>query len=245
MKRISLLGSDLTPYAQLLAIPSQNTVVDVATSSSVADSLNRQHLYEIIVADLDTCEKSVVFSKYRQSKQHSALLMVLSSSNRIADKVDALESGAAYYFLKPHDLVMLEALMAHLLRNNLPGPSLWRHDDRSVEILLHEILGRLCVPRHARGYLYIHASIRYCLHSMGTPPSVTREVYPAVAHEFGTLPQRVERNIRTAIHAAWRQSPTEARVHYFGFAGEQSAPLTNKEFIVNIAYAVRRMDLDA
>lgn len=66
--------------------------------------------------------------------------------------------------------------------------------------------------------------------------STTKELYPAIAKQFGTTPVRVERNIRTAIESAWDRGDYFAIESVFGgSAAEDGVRPTNSEFIARMA----------
>lgn len=66
--------------------------------------------------------------------------------------------------------------------------------------------------------------------------SITKEIYPAVAKQFGTTPQRVERNIRHAIESAWDRGDEYTIESVFGgsISQDRGKP-TNSEFIARMA----------
>ena len=77
--------------------------------------------------------------------------------------------------------------------------------------------------------------VAYCVENSLYQINLSQDVYQYVAECFVTTPKRVERNIRTAIEAAWSRGNIEAQHRYFGNTVSQSnGRPTNKEFIANI-----------
>ena len=66
--------------------------------------------------------------------------------------------------------------------------------------------------------------------------AITKELYPAVATEFGTTPSKVERAIRHAIEVAWARGKIENINNIYGVKvfGRGEKP-TNGELIALIA----------
>ena len=69
---------------------------------------------------------------------------------------------------------------------------------------------------------------------------ITKELYPGIAHRFGTTSSKVERAIRHAIEVAWDRGDLETLQSYFGYtvSGVKGKP-TNSEFISMIADRLR------
>lgn len=61
------------------------------------------------------------------------------------------------------------------------------------------ILMETGVECHLRGYEYLLEAILICWNDRKHIHMATRTLYPAIAERFDTIPQSVERNIRTAI----------------------------------------------
>jgi hypothetical protein len=71
-------------------------------------------------------------------------------------------------------------------------------------------------------------------------PSITKEIYPAIAVSFATNPKLVERSIRTAIETAWLHRDNDIWRLYFppGANGEIPRP-TNADFVARLAEYIR------
>lgn len=91
------------------------------------------------------------------------------------------------------------------------------------------------IPVNLIGYAQLRKSILYCVENSLYQINLSQDVCQYVAECFVTTPKRVERNIRTAIEAAWSRGNIEAQHRYFGNTVSQSnGRPTNKEFIANI-----------
>lgn len=70
--------------------------------------------------------------------------------------------------------------------------------------------------------------------------SVTKQLYPSVAHNFETTSSRVERAIRHAIEVAWDRGDIDILNSYFGYTIHNSrGKPTNSEFIAMISDRLR------
>ena len=71
---------------------------------------------------------------------------------------------------------------------------------------IYDILSRLGVVRKYLGRDYLAYSIRITLQNENYFFLVTKCLYPDVASHFNTNWKRVERDIRTAVKAAWKSN---------------------------------------
>lgn len=70
--------------------------------------------------------------------------------------------------------------------------------------------------------------------------SITKQLYPSIAKEYGTTSSRVERAIRHAIEVAWGRGKTDTIYELFGYTMNQGKlKPTNSEFIALIADKIR------
>ncbi len=103
------------------------------------------------------------------------------------------------------------------------------------EIVTNYLRG-IGIPVNLEGYHLLKACIIYCIIMYGKPISITTEVYPHVAKQFGTNVSCVERNIRNAIDVAWNRGNIEWQHKLFGYTvSKNKGRPTNKEFIAMIA----------
>ena len=114
-------------------------------------------------------------------------------------------------------------------------------DDRSLEYDVCQILLDIGVPEHIKGYRCLVMAICIACQHPELSVRITKEIYPAVAKELGSMPGRVERDIRHAIEIAWDRCDLDTLRRYFG---NTVSPLkgrpTNSEFIARIANIVRQ-----
>lgn len=108
--------------------------------------------------------------------------------------------------------------------------------ERNVTEIIHEI----GVPAHIKGYQYLRSSIIMAVKDMDVLNSITKQLYPSIAKEYGTTSSRVERAIRHAIEVAWGRGKTDTIYELFGYTMNQGKlKPTNSEFIALIADKIR------
>lgn len=96
-----------------------------------------------------------------------------------------------------------------------------------------ELLLSLTFSTKHNGFSYLRESI--LLMAKDPAQSVTKALYPAVAHTFGCQKENVERSIRTAMDYAWERGDHELWCRYFPDTGQRP---TNAVFISRITEAL-------
>lgn len=142
------------------------------------------------------------------------------------------QCGVHHILLKPCLPEKVAASAAQLLRG---GQKPYANDPAQQLHQIHRLLLELGVnPAHA-GYRYLAQATLLAMQNK-EPVSVTKTVYPQVAHQCGTTPQRVERLIRFALEVAWRPPVQPHRAVVFETMGLdlQHRP-TNARFIRAVA----------
>lgn len=150
---------------------------------------------------------------------------------------ELLESGFAFYFVKPFDeraLVgrVLHAVGAAAIRRQRSAGS----DEATVTEILHQI----GVPAHIKGYQFLRDAILLTTAEPEYINAVTKRLYPEIAKQNNTTASRVERAIRHAIEVAWDRGDVDTLNSYFGYTihNLRGKP-TNSEFIAMIADKMR------
>jgi two-component system response regulator (stage 0 sporulation protein A) len=151
----------------------------------------------------------------------------------------AVDLGVMYYMIKPIELPALLERVREVVRQkqaqpaearavSAPGLSL---DDRLSNLFLG-----MGIPAHMKGYQYLREAIKLVISYPNMIGGITKELYPAIAHRFGTTSSKVERAIRHAIEVAWSRGRVDTLNKAFGceVAQPEEKP-TNGEFIALIA----------
>lgn len=113
-------------------------------------------------------------------------------------------------------------------------------DSSMLEAVVTDIIHEIGVPAHIKGYQYLRSAILMAVNDMDILNSITKQLYPSIAEEYGTTASRVERAIRHAIEVAWGRGSMDTINDLFGYTinAGRGKP-TNSEFIALIADKIR------
>ncbi len=166
----------------------------------------------------------------------------------------AMRMGATYYLVKPVNLSMLVKRIRQV-EEEMQDPYVRRAETRdadglfmvkdatsgdALEIDVTNLIHRVGVPAHVRGYQYLRDAIMLTVNDPEMIHAITKGLYPAVALKNGTTPSRVERAIRHAIEMAWERGFEETLKPWFGFGAEREKEKpSNGEFIAVLADKLR------
>lgn len=146
----------------------------------------------------------------------------------------ASRMGVGYVMLKPCDLGALAARVEDLSRSLAPAAAM-NADPGSQASGLLLTLG---IRPKLRGFACLREAV--LLSAREEHVSVTKVLYPEVAKLCGCRSSHVERNIRSAIDAAWETRDENVWRMYFtpDSAGKMARP-TNADFISRLADSLR------
>lgn len=107
---------------------------------------------------------------------------------------------------------------------------------KNYKEIITSIIKELGISANLNGYHYIRYAIELMVKDINLIHSITSELYPAVAQEFGTTPARAERCIRNAIELGWNKANDDLTMKLFGYSisAEKGKP-TNSEFLATVA----------
>lgn len=113
--------------------------------------------------------------------------------------------------------------------------------DDTVTTAVTKVLQVLAVPRHIKGYLYLHEALCRCVEDIDLVNALNKVLYPVVAKVFETTPLRVERAMHHAIDMTWDGGNMDALQRIFGctVSNTRGKP-TVAEFLALIADDIRR-----
>lgn len=173
------------------------------------------------------------------------MVMAMSGFDNPMLEKQALEAGAAYYFLKPIDINTMAQRIIHISGwKNEKAPLIINKSavatDIELEILITDIIHQIGIPAHIKGYHYLRDAIMMSVKDNSMISSVTKILYPTVAKKNDTTSSRVERAIRHAIEVAWDRGDIDTLNSYFGYTIQNSrGKPTNSEFIAMISDKIR------
>ncbi|MBQ7368693.1 MAG: sporulation transcription factor Spo0A [Clostridia bacterium] len=151
----------------------------------------------------------------------------------------ALESGAAYYLVKPFSVENAMERIRDVMKDKPESGkevAVSKRKPVTLEEKISEIFISIGIPPHIKGYGYLREGIKMTIENPYIINSVTKELYPTIAKKFGTSPSKVERAIRHAIEVAWNRGRIDAINAIFGariYLGTEKP--TNSEFVALVA----------
>ncbi len=245
-----LIGDDVTEFANTCANVLKSYGMDVITckkdGNQLITDISRYEpdvvLGDIFMPNLDMLGvlKAV---KTMDNLKMRPMIMVMSSFDNPQLEKEALESGAAYYFIKPFDISVLAERIILLSgwKNKPQDNKVNRYNsERDLELMITEIIHQIGVPAHIKGYHYLRDAIILSVNDSEFINCITKLLYPTVAKMHNTTSSRVERAIRHAIEVAWDRGDVNVLDSYFGYTiNNGRGKPTNSEFIAMIADKLR------
>ena len=159
----------------------------------------------------------------------------------------AIDLGVCYYMVKPFDFAILAQRICEAAgqanRAEVPMPHIHQEIVSGVETLEERIANLFLtvgIPAHIKGYQYLREAVKMVIDNPDLMGRITKELYPGIAHRFGTTSSKVERAIRHAIEVAWNRGRVEALDEAFGrnVCSLDDKP-TNGEFIALVSDRLR------
>lgn len=234
---------------QLLNLDQEIEVIGSAGNGEAAVEIIKEKkpdvvLLDIIMPKLDGIGVLEKLRDERLEKQPTVIMVTAMGQESVAE--EAMELGASYFILKPFDSEMvIRKIKQAKLDKKVQKPFVALKEQEGLnknqlEIIITNIIHEIGVPAHIKGYQYLRDSIMLAIYDMDILNSITKQLYPTIAKQFGTTSSRVERAIRHAIEVAWGRGKMDTIDELFGYtvhAGKGKP--TNSEFIALIADKIR------
>lgn len=140
-----------------------------------------------------------------------------------------LDQLCDYVMYKPGSLSTLATRLADMIRVR-QDPRFSSDKPETVQSILLELMNH---PGRS-GYAYLLCAVG--LYAANPTQAITKELYPAVARQFNTNGNCVEKSIRDAIEQAWKERDNDVWRKYFHTDryGQVCKP-TNKAFLAIVA----------
>lgn len=212
-------------------------------------------LLDIIMPHLDGLGVLEKLNDANMDKKPMCIILSAVGQDKITQK--AINLGAQYYIVKPFDIEILVKRIKELkyfqpsqYKNNFISREIKtqyidispesKKNEENLEALVTNVIHEVGVPAHIKGYQYLREAIIMVVNNIDVINQITKQLYPEIAHKYGTTPSRVERAIRHAIEVAWGRGQTETVESIFGYtvSAAKGKP-TNSEFIAMIADKLR------
>lgn len=166
-----------------------------------------------------------------------------SFSSKYVEEV-AVSLGVYSTICKPIDTTDLVTLLrrASVRKRRFKEANLISEPDNThtIDKAVSRMLLELGISSHVKGYQYLHEAIVQTVHNEDVMRSLSKLLYPPIAHKYLTIPSVVEASIRHIIQTVWENISKETYSHFFGGTSDNiSSRPTNSEFIRSLAAQVR------
>ena len=229
--------------ASFLAQQSGIEIVGTAGNGSDALELVQQKEPDVLICDMimPKMDGYAMLERMESLKlAHRPGVIALTALGRDDFVTRAVNLGVNYYMIKPFDYMMLAQRVYEAAgeceRADEMGLRL-QHEVRggtgdNLEEQIANLFLTVGIPAHIKGYQYLREAVRMVMENPERMGRITKELYPGIAHRFGTTSSKVERAIRHAIEVAWNRGRIEALDEAFGrnVCSLDDKP-TNGEFI--------------
>ncbi len=234
-----LVGDDTADYGVKIASKLREAGLYAYTrrcnGNTILEAI-RSDTPDVVVADLTLPELDAIalMKKADEFTERKPEFIITSEIKNSFIERQAIEGGASYFIVKPFDPDTLSSVIKSLVRKNISEES----EDMEIEVT--NIIHRLGVPAHVKGYYYLRTAILKAVEDVRLMDSVTKRLYPIVAETYETTASRVERAIRHAIDIAWNRGSSEMINLFFGCSVDiyRGKP-TNSEFIALVTDKLR------
>jgi two-component system, response regulator, stage 0 sporulation protein A len=238
-----LLADDNENFLEMLAsrINMEDDFEVVCTAADGEEALECivEHKPDIVVLDIIMPHlDGIAVQEKLQDFPVKPKVVILTALSMDHVMQQSLSLGADAYFIKPFNLdvfVRRLKLMMGETREQLLIKSKKITED-AMDVRISELLHKLAVAPHLKGYRYIKQAIISVIADKGMLDSITYKIYPSIAQRYGTTPTRVERAIRNTIENAWDRCRVEIIEEMFGYTlNEDKGKPSNSEFIAMVA----------
>lgn len=246
MNKIKVLIADdnqaiLSSLVEFFSQKADIEIVGCAHDGAEALTLCDQHVPDILLLDIimPRLDGFAVLEALRQRERPPRPIMVTGLSRD--DFVRrAMSLGASYYMVKPLDAQVLYTRVVEIARQPVseedPSFANAASQAHSADEQVTNLFLTLGIPAHIKGYQYLREAVHMVLENHDLLSRITKELYPGIAHHFGTTSSKVERAMRHAIEVAWNRGRLDNVNRLYGYKvfSPDDKP-TNGEFIAMIA----------
>lgn len=234
--RVLVIDSNESVINEIVKYFSNHEVIDIiATKKDGEEALefiiNNHSKIDVIIMDLLLPKMDGLFLLSELQTRRINKSIIVSTNFRDDMIMDEVSNyGIDYYMLKPLNYMSLENRIITNALNNKSDKM------QTKEALVADLLHKLGIPSHIRGYQYIREGIMIVYKNGNNISYITKEVYPEIAKKFETTSTRVERAIRHAIEISWNRGDVDLMDEIFGNSLDinRDKP-TNSEYLTTIA----------
>ena len=195
-------------------------VVGVAHDGEETLALIEEHEPDVVLLDitmphLDGLGVMERLSRLNLTRRPKIIVLTAFGREDIIRRFTDL--GADYFVVKPFDLNVLadrirqfagdeteDSLVREPDLELSQSPRMTARSSVNKEAMVTELLHKIGIPAHFKGYNYLRDAVLVVLEEEGLfGGSLTKELYPRLAEKYNTTPGGVEAAIRNAVITAW------------------------------------------
>lgn len=150
--------------------------------------------------------------------------------------------GVDYLFIKPVNLdIFFRRVDEIALRKfSSTSGSIINIPTKNLELIISSYMNSIHILPNVSGYHYLLYAIKLAVNDLVILDSITKRLYPMVASQYNTTPQRVERSMRHAIESSFRRGSLQMLEEMFGNSiNEKNGKPSNSEFVALMANRIR------
>lgn len=239
-KRIKILiGEDKTLHTEMIVSHLNELGLDAITvkpkESAILDRIKREEPDAVIInLSLEDSDAIKLMDKCKSNLEDSPNFIVVSEIKNDFIERHVKASGALFYMVAPLDInTLVSAIKSMPIK-------LDRVNDDDIELIVTETIQKYRIPAHVKGYYYLRTGLIRAVSNASSLDLITKDLYPYIAKEHNTTPNRVERAIRSAIEIGWERGLNDETSEFYGFQNKifYEKP-KNSEFIAYIADKLR------
>jgi two-component system response regulator (stage 0 sporulation protein A) len=239
-----------------------NVVAAVADGEAALEALGRLAV-DVVILDvaMPRLDGIAVLERLRElqlSPRPRVIVLTALGRDDIMHRLTNL--GADYYVVKPIDLEVLAQRIRQFGFDEASAPQVdeprttvvsspspkqpavaGRKGASTKELQITELLHRLGVPAHMKGYLYLRDAVQMVLEDDRLlAGGLTKRLYPMVAEKYQSSAGGVEAAIRNALTAWWERGNRELFDTLTGRNGTRRVKIpTNSAMIAELADQIR------
>ncbi len=219
----------------------QANVLPLQNNSFAAMDLIRHEKVDLILMDLmlggmDGIALLREIRALQLSEPPIIILVTPMDSEMIIN--EAARLGAAYVFLRPIKPKILAERSLEVYRDAFEASvflSGQRYNVKDVRMAIVRALKEIGLPSHLLGYQFLISGLFFVVQQNGFRRDVTTRLYPYIAEQHQSTPQKVERSMRHAIEATWSRGDLGNLHRIFGNTVQRSSGRpTNSEFLARM-----------
>lgn len=194
-------------------------VVGAVNHGESLPELVRELQPDVLVLDLTlTGADTIQVLRHIRELEHPPEILTMSSYISIYIFRYLVSLGVSYFLCKPCTIKSVVEHIHHTAnRRSFPYfREITEPEQEDYCTRAAQALRQLDVPTKLKGYRHIVRAVEMVIADPAILSGITKILYPTIARESRTTPERVERNIRTAVDAAWSRSTPEAKLKFFG-----------------------------